>query len=121
MKVLVEQTEFPELVRNVLADVGHRAIGTDDDLVVIVAFGVDAHHPAAAVLSLGFKENRVPGLELFKRMVPELQMQDVALAWEQIVSHSYAAHCRQMAADDSHGHQLRHFGSLVAALFDLLH
>ncbi len=34
MKILAKQPKFPELIGNVLADIGDRAIGTHDDLVL---------------------------------------------------------------------------------------
>ena len=120
MEVLVEQSEFPELVGDVLADIGDCAVGSHDDLVVVVALGIDPHHPAAFVLAFGLKEDRVAGLELFERVVPELQMQDVAFARKQIVADADALHRGEMAVDDRHRDECRHFRGLVSVFFDLL-
>ena len=36
-EILIEQSELPELVRDVFADVRDGAVGSDDDLVVVMA------------------------------------------------------------------------------------
>src|SRR5437016_3469056 len=42
VKVLAEQPELPELIRDVLANVGDDAVGPDDDLFALLAFGIVA-------------------------------------------------------------------------------
>ena len=56
-EVAAEQAELPELVGDVLADVGHRAVRADDHLVGVLEAGEllglrQRHHPAAGVLPL---------------------------------------------------------------------
>src|SRR6185295_3560488 len=88
VEVLLEESQFPKLVCDVFADICYGPVGSHDDLVIVVAFRVDSHDPAAAVLSFGLKENRVLLLELLKRTVPEFQMKDVALAGQQVITHA---------------------------------
>src|SRR5262245_44946010 len=45
LEVLIEEPELPELVRDVLTDVCDGPIGSDDDLVVVISFRIDAHDP----------------------------------------------------------------------------
>ena len=52
-EVLIEEAELPELVRNVFTDISHSPIGTDNDLVLVVAIGFETHDPTALVLSFG--------------------------------------------------------------------
>src|SRR6188474_2822216 len=40
MKVSAEQAKLPELIGDVFADVGHRSVGTDDDLFPLFVFRV---------------------------------------------------------------------------------
>ena len=64
-EILLQESEFPELVRNVLPDVGYGSVGANDDLRVFVGtvsllgFGArSTHDPAAFVLAFGlFVEN----------------------------------------------------------------
>ncbi len=67
-EVLAEQAELPELVGDVLADVGHRAVGAHDHLVGILETGElrgvgERHHPAAGVLALALELHRAGGLQ----------------------------------------------------------
>ena len=120
MEVLVEQSELPELVCDILADVGDGAVGSDDDLVIVVSLGIDSHHPAALVLAFGLEEDRITSLELFEGVVPELEVEDVAFARQQVVAHADALHRGEMALHDRHRDQGRHFRGFVAVFFDLL-
>src|SRR5580698_2326798 len=69
VEVLAEQPELPELVGDVLPDVGHDTIRPDDDLLARLRFLevtvddsagvlVDAHDPAAAEPTSGLQEYR---------------------------------------------------------------
>ena len=120
VEVLIEESELPELVRDVLADVRDGSVGSDDDLVIVVSLRIDSHDPAALVLAFGFEKDRITRLELFERIVPELEVQDVALARQQVVAHADAFHRREMALHDCHRDQGRHFRGFVAVFFDLL-
>src|SRR5215471_6596551 len=107
-EVLIEKSHFPELIGDVFADIGDRTIRADDDLVVFMAFGVQSHDPATGVLPFLLQEDGFPFTELPKRVVPEFQMQDVALTREQIVSDVDALHGAQMAPNDCHSDNLSH-------------
>src|SRR5579883_1343232 len=82
LKVLVQQADFPELIRYVFADIRHRTIRTDDDFVVVVAFRIQSHHPAAGVLAFLLEENSFLLTQLLEGIIPELQMENVAFARE---------------------------------------
>ena len=55
---------------------------------------------------------------LVKRRVPEMQVQDFALAGQEIVFDVEAVHGFEMAAQDGGRNQLRDLGGFVAAFFD---
>ena len=38
VEILAEQPEFPELIRDVLADIGDGSVGAHDDFAIVVAF-----------------------------------------------------------------------------------
>ena len=58
-EILVEQSYFPELVGNVFADVRHRAIGSDNDFVVFMTFGIQPHDPTACVFPFLLVKNGI--------------------------------------------------------------
>src|SRR5262249_237918 len=91
-KVLLQQAKFPELVCNVLGEVGYRNVGTNDDLVVVIGLGLQAHHPAALVLTLSLKKNRALLLQLGKSLIPEFKMKNIAFARQQVVMDADASH-----------------------------
>ena len=101
-KIAAEQSEFPQLVGDVLANISNRAVGTHDHLsrssvrtrsvrsvviavVATVFSGVEMHHPAARILPRAGQVNRAALLQPLKCGVPELQVQDLALARQHIV------------------------------------
>src|SRR5216684_6874319 len=63
-EVATEEAEFPELIGDVLAHVGHDAVGPHDDLFagLFVLFSspflFDSHDPAAGEPPLGLEEDR---------------------------------------------------------------
>ena len=82
MEVTAQEAELPELVRDVLADVGHRAVRPDDDLPILARSflrAVQIHHPAPVVLAVVDEMDGAGGLEPPERVLPEPQGQDVAL------------------------------------------
>ena len=89
VEVLAQQTEFPELIRDVLADVGNRPVRAHDHLVVLRARlareRLGRHHPTAGVLAFGFEIDRFVLLQQLERGRPKAQMQDLALAGQHVV------------------------------------
>ena len=110
-KSRAEQAELPELVGDVLADVGDGAVGADDHLVGLFEPGElraldERHHPAAGVLAARSRAApRRSRLSRSKARVEEVEAQDVALAGEQVVADAEPAHGGEMAADDAAGDQ----------------
>src|SRR5271154_2142056 len=92
VEVLAEQAEFPELIGDVFADVGHRTVRTDDDFGLVVFIGVffvfggaaviPGHDPTAFILAGVDELNRAAGFQLFEGGVPEVEMQDFTFAGE---------------------------------------
>ena len=78
------------------------------------------HHPAALVLALGLEVEHAGLLQLLEGRIPELEVQNLALARQKIVFDVEAQHGFKMAAQDSGRDQLGNFGGLVAALLDLV-
>ncbi len=121
LEVLVQQADFPQLIGDVLADIGHRAVGSDDDLVVFVTFGLEPHDPAAGVLALvSRRRSRFFCLQLLERVIPEFEMKDVAFPRQQIVCDIDPRHRSQMATDDRHRDDFCHARRIVIAFFDFL-
>ena len=76
-EVAAEQAELPELVGDVLADVGHRAVRADDHLVGVLEAGEllglrQRHHPAAGVLPLGLEVHGAALLEAGEGLLEEV-------------------------------------------------
>ena len=126
-EILAEQAEFPELVGDVLPDVGHCPIGPDNHLrprlcVRVragVLVGVDRHHPAAGLLAGRLERDGPGGLEHVERRRPEIELQDVAFPAEQVVFDVEAIHRRQMQADDAVGDKAGDLGVGVAAMLQV--
>ncbi len=116
-KSRAEQAELPELVGDVLADVGDDAVRPHDHLLAASRFvGVspsarlvvggacaflDPHHPAAGQLAFGLQEHRALRLQDVEGVRPELQAQDVALVGQQVVADVQPRHRLQVRADDA--------------------
>ena len=115
VEILAQQAEFPELIRDVLAHVGDRAIGAHDHLAL---FGEPGHHPAARVLAFGLEVDRLAFLQQLEGRRPELQVQDLALARQHVVLDVQPQHGLQVRLDDGIGHQVRQFGDFALARLD---
>src|SRR5262249_37790048 len=93
LKVAAEQTEFPELIGDVLADIGDDAVRSDDHLLaglaVLALWGtvafVDTHHPAACEASLRLQKDGACGLKNVKGVRPEAETQNVAFVRQEVV------------------------------------
>ncbi len=98
IEIFAEQAELPKLVGDVLADIGNRVVGTNDDLAVVgILIGLrlecaGRHHPAAFVLPLGFQINRLAFFQLREGGFPESQVQDLAFARQHIVFNAQPGH-----------------------------
>ncbi len=124
-EVLAQQPELPELVGDVLADVGHRAVRAHDHLVGVLEPGEllavrQRHHPAAGVLARRLVAHGAAVLEPLEGPVEKVQGQDVALPRQQVVGDAEPPHGREMAADDAPRHQAAHLGALAAAGLQLV-
>ena len=120
-EVAVELPELPQLVGDVLAGVGHRAVRADDDLVLVDAGLVAlAHgqHPAARALALRLQADRALLLQELEGAVPEVEPQDVALVGEEVVADAEPRHRGEVAVHDPPRHVLGETGGVVAALLD---
>ncbi len=78
------------------------------------------HHPAALVLALGLKVEHAGLLQLLEGRLPELEVQNLALAGQEIVLDVQPQHGFKMAAQHRGRDQLGHLGRLVAAMLNLV-
>ena len=78
------------------------------------------HNPAPAVLPLIDKVDCLALLQQLICFVPEMQMQDLALARKEIVLHINARHGRQVCPDNAHGDMVRQFRCRIVSGFDSL-
>ncbi len=123
VKVFAQQTEFPELIRDVFAHVRHSAVRAHDDFAVFVCFIRPAesrgrHHPAAGVPAFGLEIDRVPLFQKRERRGPEMQMQDLTFARQHVVLNIQTQHGCKVRVDDGIGHQMRQFRQFASARFD---
>ena len=138
VKIFSEQTEFPELIGNVFANVGDGAVGADDDFVLDVFFVVrrgvcplrlsqapalaassfHGNDPAASHFSGGSQLNDAGGFQFLESGIPEFEVKDFAFASEQVVGNSETSHGFQVQADDGVGDDVRDFGFFAAIFFD---
>ena len=133
VEIVAQQSGFPELIGHVLADVRHRAIGSDDDLLavlgVIVALGlravrgrlvIDRHHPAAGEAALGLQEDRAGFLEHLESARPELEAQDIAFPSQQLIVDVEAGHRLQVTPHDVVGDERGQAGHRFGAVLDIM-
>ena len=141
MEIAPQQAKLPELIGNVLADIGHGSVRSDDDFLALfdVRLGVrvgclvvirvvrlgfrrfrvlDRHDPAALEAPLGLEEHRLSRLELLERRRPEMQAKDVALPREEIVVDVDSRHRPEMRPHDPVGDQRAHLSEWIPALFE---
>ena len=119
-EVAVQLPELPELVGDVLAGVGDRAVRPDDDLVLVDRVVTLAHgqHPAAGALALGLEADGALLLQELEGAVPEVQAQDVALVRQQVVADPEARHRGEVAVHEPARHVLGEPGRVAAARLD---
>src|SRR6478609_1827380 len=138
------------MIGNIFSDVGHSAVGAHNHLgifvgavfiltTILITFGFSSiiafgwglplsglrprsplHHPAAFVLAFGLKVKHALLLQLLKRRLPEMQMENLALLRKKIVLNAQPLHGFQMAANDGVRYQLADFGSFIAAVFNVV-
>jgi hypothetical protein len=118
VEVAVELAQLPQLVRDVLARVGHGAVRADDDLVLVLRVGLHREDPAAGVLAFALQADRSRRLQQLEGALPEMQPQDVALAREQVVADAEPLHRRQVAVHDAGRDVGRELRVRVPAAFD---
>src|SRR2546430_4561375 len=72
IKILAEQAELPKLIRDVLAHIGDRIVGSHDDLAVLRIFvglvleRTGGHHPATLVFPFGLEVDGLALLEVLE-------------------------------------------------------
>ena len=124
MKIQIELAEFPELISNVLACVGHSSVRADDNLVrfMLVSPRVrfKRHHPAAFVAPFHLIMNCICLFHPLEGMIPEFEAQDFGLARQHIVTNAEPLHRAEDALDVARGNVVREFGCRIVALFDLV-
>ena len=140
VEILPEQPQLPELVGDVLADVGDRAVRSHDDLLALfvcvprfiilarvaaVALGglarvLNRHHPAACETSFLLQIHCAACFQDVEGLRPELQPQDVAFPRQQVVIDIHPRHRLEMRADDAVGDEARDRGVLVATVLDVV-
>src|SRR5919197_5010655 len=126
-KVAAEQPKLPEMISDVLADVTDSSIGSNDDFLVFLSeFGgrrgrINAgapHDPAAFVLPLSLIKQHATRFELLEGCIPEMQVQDLALAGEEVIFNSEAIHRLQMTAQNGHRDEVSDGCGLVIPFLD---
>src|SRR5882724_8130709 len=99
-----EQAEFPELIGDVLADVGHRAVAAHDDLFALLqvfeAGTLERHHPATLTLAALQERDRPALLQELERRLPEAAAEDVSFPGEQVVPDPETRHGVEVAMND---------------------
>ncbi len=144
VKIALEQAEFPEMMRDVFADVGDRAVRAHDNfgfgffrrffgriaggrfrafrglLRTSLLVGRQLHHPAAGIFP-GRRYWIAPRcFQNLERGIPEFQVQDFALAREQIVVDAEPVERAQVAVYDGGGDDFGHLCRVAVAFFDVL-
>src|SRR5579884_621617 len=138
-----QQAKLPEMVGDVLADVGYCSVRADDDLGVFIgalaailfrracilspakraAWTANpaaraAHDPAAFIFALFFVIEDATFLQLLEGQVPEVQMKDLALARQQVVFNAQPQHRFQMPAQNGRRDEVANLRGLACALFN---
>ena len=121
----IEQSELPELIRDVLAGVGDRAVRADQDLVRLVhplelRASFELHHPAAFVLSLCFKHHSVGALQHLEGALPEMEGDDVAFFRQEVVFDVQPQQRLNVPLHDSPGDESREFRRVSFSTLDAM-
>ena len=121
VEVEFDLSELPQLIRDVLARVGDRAVRADDDLVGLVLVAalvrLHRHDPAACVAPLDLEAYRARSLHPLEGVRPE-EVQYLGLARQEVVSYPQARHRVEVAVDDARGDVVGERRRRVAALFE---
>ena len=106
-EVAAKQSKLPQVISDVLAYVGHSSVGANDHLGVFVGRALfddlcvgPGHYPAAFVLAFGFEIEDASLLQEFEGEIPELQVQDLTLARQEVVGDVEAQHGFKMTPQD---------------------
>src|SRR4029077_8659370 len=78
------------------------------------------HYPATLVLAFTLEEQHAAFFELGEGRVPEVQAQDFAFAWQEVVFDVEPVHGFEMTAQHGDGYQVGEGGGFVAAGFDFV-
>src|SRR5580704_17033339 len=122
-----EEAELPEVISDVLADVGDSAVGADDDLGVFVGdvsslFGVGgscaAHDVAAFVFASGLEVEDALFDHEGAGSVPEVKMEDLAFTGKEVVVDAETFHGLEVTAEDGCGDEVGYLGGIAASGFE---
>src|SRR5262245_28687138 len=112
MKVQPEFAELPQMIGNVLTRISHRPIRPYNDLIRIVLFlplsprllvplsFFGFHHPASLVAAFRLENYCAARFEFLESVRPEMQMQNLLLARQQVIADVESGHRVQMAIND---------------------
>ena len=78
------------------------------------------HHPAALVLAFGFEIEHALRLQLLEGQVPELQVQNFALARQQVVFNAESQHRFQVPPQDCRRNQLADRSDVISTALNLV-
>ena len=133
-KIASEQAELPHVIGDVFADVTNRTVGADDDFLIFLRnllglLGVSfvlccegstgaAHHPTAPVLAFSLVSEDARLFQLAEGRIPEVQVQDLAFARQEIVFDLEAVHGFEVATQYCGRDQLGDCRSFAAGIFD---
>ena len=123
-EVRAQQAELPQVVGDVLAHVGHRAVRANNDLRVRIGLALrnrlsarPPHHPAAGVLACGFLVQHATVHHDLARPLPEMQMKNLALAWQKVVGDVQPLHGLQVPRQHRRRQQVGDLCRLALAVF----
>src|SRR5579859_2076206 len=128
-KIPPQPPKFPEVIRNVLTNIGDRAVRADNHLGIFIRSAIftlgrlrarTLHHPASLIFAFGLEVEHALLFHLLEGQVPEVQMENLALLRKKVVLNIEPLHGFKMPPDDCGRDDLAHLGSLVASLLDVM-
>ena len=121
-EVLSQKSELPQVVGDVLAYIRYGPVGPHQNLGVFIRccrplHTRTLHHPAAFVLALGLEIQHALRHHQRARRLPEVQVQNLALARQKVVLDAQPLHRLQVPPQDTCRNQIRNLRGLIAAGF----
>src|SRR6266542_1591964 len=113
VKIQSELAKLPEVIGNVFPCIHYRPVRPHNDLiriVFLVAFSsfpflslsrsfFSFHHPASLAATFGLENDRARSFQLFKSVRPEMKMQNLLFARQQVIADVKTRHRVQMVID----------------------